>query len=76
MPYSLAVPDRLSESRRRSLQSALEAYTATLNRGGFVVESTGHVEFRTPFDPQTESPTDALTENVTALAEWFDRLTP
>jgi len=68
------VPAPLGEARRRSLQPELDAYSETLNRGGFVVDSTGHVEFRTPFDPAAESTTDALTENVTALAEWFDRL--
>ena len=69
------VPEPLGEARRRSLQSELDAYSATLNRGGFAVGSTGRVEFRTPFDPAAESTSDALTENVTALAEWFDRLT-
>lgn len=67
-------PDRLGAARRTSLHPELDAYTATLNRGGFVVDAAGHVEFETPFDPHTESTTDALTENVTALAEWFDRL--
>lgn len=67
-------PDRLGETRREALQPELDAYTETLNRGGFVVDGTGRVEFRTPFDPQAESTSDALAENVTALAEWFDRL--
>lgn len=72
------VPDRLGERRQAALRPALDAYTETLNRGGFVVEAANEggfdVEFRTPFDPRSEPTSDALTENVTALAEWFDRL--
>lgn len=75
-------PDCLGEAGRTVLEPELDAYTETLNRGGFVVGSAGTgptdigaaVEFWTPFDPQAESTSDALTENVTALAEWFDRL--
>lgn len=67
-------PDRLGAARRTTLQPELVDYTTTLNRGGFVVDASGRIEFETPFDPHKESTTDALTENVTALAEWFDRL--
>ena len=72
------VPDRLGERRRAALQPELDAYTETLNRGGFVVDAANEggfdVAFRTPFDPRAEPTSDALTENVTALAEWVDRL--
>lgn len=53
------------------LRTAL-AYSGTCRRGGFVYdESDSRLAFRTPFVPATESTVDALTENVTAVAEFL-----
>ena len=51
------------------LVTALE-YSGDCRRGGFVYDgATSELQFRTPFVPSAESTVDALTENVTSLAE-------
>lgn len=52
-------------------------YNGTVDRGGFELDAeTGQLRFRTPFVPAEESVGDAVSENVTAMAEWFDEIRP
>jgi hypothetical protein len=66
--------DDSSEAVDGAVARELLEYNQSLDRGGFSLDSeTGEVQFRTPFRPGEESVTDAVGENVTALAEWLTR---
>ncbi|SNR65481.1 type III secretion system chaperone family protein [Halorubrum vacuolatum] len=68
-------PEPLSGTRREEVADQLQEYNETVNRGGFEIDSEGGtVRFRTPVHPITESVGDALSENVTAMAEWYHLL--
>lgn len=64
-------PDPVSSKRHEPLRAQFDTYHDTINRGGFELDrETGTIRFVTPFDPTVEPVSDALGENVTAMAEW------
>ncbi|MEF8851327.1 MAG: YbjN domain-containing protein [Haloarculaceae archaeon] len=68
-------PDRLPEGERGALAARLLAYNASVDGGGFELESeTGEVRFRTSFVPGTVPVRDVLGDHATAMAEWYDRI--
>lgn len=70
-------PVEIRDARRDELATDLLSYNGTIDRGGFEIdEETGSVRFNTPFVSQEESVSDAIGENVTAMAEWYERIAP
>jgi len=67
-------PAVVPEGDRNELASELLTYNATIDRGAFEFDDNGVVRFRTPVDPDEESVSEAVRENVTTMAEYVDEL--